>query len=73
MRTGYLDTKADTLEETLAIVENSHADGKPVSVGLPGNAAEIYPQILAGRVQPDVVTVRRRRMTVNGYRRRLDG
>ena len=56
MRTGYLDTKADTLEEALAIVENSHADGKPVSVGLLGNAAEIYPQILAGRVRPDVVT-----------------
>ena len=56
MRTGYLDTKADTLEEALAIVENSHAGGKPVSVGLLGNAAEIYPQILAGSVRPDVVT-----------------
>ena len=56
MRTGYLDTKADTLEEALAIVENSHADGKPVSVGLLGNAAEIYPQILANSVRPDVVT-----------------
>ncbi len=56
MRTGYLDTKADTLEEALAIVESSHADGKPVSVGLLGNAAEIYPQILAGSVRPDVVT-----------------
>tara|TARA_Y100001934_G_scaffold258512_1_gene328734 strand:+ start:472 stop:2121 length:1650 start_codon:yes stop_codon:yes gene_type:complete len=56
MRTGYLDTKADTLEEALAFVENSHADGKPVSVGLLGNAAEIYPQILAGSVRPDVVT-----------------
>ena len=56
MRTGYLDTKADTLEESLAIVENSHADGKPVSVGLLGNAAEIYPQILAGSLRPDVVT-----------------
>ena len=56
MRTGYLDTKADTLEEALAIVENSHAGGKPVSVGLLGNAAEIYPQIFAGSVRPDVVT-----------------
>ena len=56
MRTGYLDTKADTLEEALAFVENSHADGKAVSVGLLGNAAEIYPQILAGSVRPDVVT-----------------
>ena len=56
MRTGYLDTKADTLEEALAIVEKSHADGGPVSVGLLGNAAEVYPQILAGSVRPDVVT-----------------
>ena len=56
MRTGYLDTKADTLDEALAIVEKSHADGKPVSVGLLGNAAEIFPQILAGSVRPDVVT-----------------
>lgn len=56
MRTGYLDTKADTLEEALAIVEKSHADGKPVSVGLLGNAAEIYPQIVESDVRPDIVT-----------------
>ncbi|MGB0631257.1 MAG: urocanate hydratase [Alphaproteobacteria bacterium] len=56
MRTGYLDTKADTLDEALAIIEKSHADGKPVSVGLLGNAAEVFPQILESSVRPDVVT-----------------
>ncbi|MEE2997426.1 MAG: urocanate hydratase [Pseudomonadota bacterium] len=56
MRTGYLDTKADTLEEALAIIEKSHNDGRPVSVGLLGNAAEIYPEILKGDLRPDIVT-----------------
>ena len=56
MRTGYLDTKADTLDEALEIVERSHKDGKPVSVGLLGNAAEIYPEILERGIKPDVVT-----------------
>jgi urocanate hydratase len=56
MRTGYLDTKADTLDEALEIVERSHKEGKPISVGLLGNAAEIYPEILERGIKPDVVT-----------------
>jgi len=56
MRTGYLDTQAGTLDEALEIVERSHKEGKPISVGLLGNAAEIYPEILERGIQPDVVT-----------------
>jgi urocanate hydratase len=56
MRTGYLDTKAETLDEALEIVDRSHKDGKPISVGLLGNAAEIYPEILERGIKPDVVT-----------------
>jgi len=56
MRTGYLDTKADTLDEALEIVGRSHKEGKPVSVGLLGNAAQIYPEILERGIKPDVVT-----------------
>lgn len=56
MRTGYLDTQAGTLDEALEIVERSHKEGKPISVGLLGNAAEIYPEILESGIQPDVVT-----------------
>ena len=55
-RTGYLDTQAETLDEALEIVDRSHKDGKPVSVGLLGNAAEIYPEILERGIRPDVVT-----------------
>ena len=56
LRTGYLDTQAETLDEALEIVERSHKEGKPVSVGLLGNAAEIYPEILERGIKPDVVT-----------------
>ena len=56
IRTGYLDTQAAALDEALEIVERSHKEGKPVSVGLLGNAAEIYPEILERGIKPDVVT-----------------
>ncbi|MHB1302037.1 MAG: urocanate hydratase [Acidiphilium sp.] len=56
LRTRYLDVRADTLEEALEIIERSHAAGKPVSVGLLGNAAEVFPEILARGIRPDMVT-----------------
>ena len=56
LRTRYLDTKADTIEEALEIVRRAHADGKPVSVGLLGNAAEIFPEMVRRGIRPDVVT-----------------
>src|ERR1700742_577319 len=43
LETKYLDTKAATLDEALAIIEKAKKDGKAVSVGLLGNAAEIFP------------------------------
>ncbi|QUM73761.1 urocanate hydratase [Sphingopyxis granuli] len=56
LRTGYLDHRADTIEEALAIIEASCADRKPVSVGLLGNAAEILPDLFARGVRPDLLT-----------------
>jgi len=56
LQTGYLDRRATTLDEALAIVEASHRDGKPISVGLLGNAAEIFPEILRRGIRPDAVT-----------------
>ena len=68
IRTGYLDTQAATLDEALEIVERSHKEGKPVSVGLLGNAAEIYPEILERGIKPDVVTDQTSAYDpVNGY------
>ena len=54
--TGYLDESADTLEEALEIIDRAHADGRAVSVGLLGNAAEILPEMIKKGIRPDAVT-----------------
>ena len=61
LKTGYLDTQAKTLDEALNIIEKSHADGKPISVGLLGNTADLFPEIVEKstndpRYKPDAVT-----------------
>jgi len=56
LRTGYLDQRADSLDEALAIIERSCREKKPVSVGLLGNAAEIFPEIYRRGIRPDAVT-----------------
>jgi urocanate hydratase len=43
LKSGYLDFRANTLEEAQKIISEA---GKPVSVGLLGNAAELIPQFL---------------------------
>ena len=54
--TGYLDAKADSLDEALAMVEASCREGRPRSIGVVGNAAEIFPELVRRGVWPDVVT-----------------
>ncbi len=56
LRTRYVDVRADTLDEALAIIEKAKKDGKPVSVGLLGNAADIFPELVRRGIKPDVVT-----------------
>ena len=56
LRTGYLDRRADSLDEALAIIEQSCRDKAPVSVGLLGNAAELLPQMFRRGVRPDLLT-----------------
>lgn len=56
LRTGYVDKKATTLDEALAIIEQSQQDKTPVSVGLLGNAADIFAELVTRNVVPDVVT-----------------
>tara|TARA_R110002074_G_scaffold103943_5_gene224276 strand:- start:31 stop:1713 length:1683 start_codon:yes stop_codon:yes gene_type:complete len=60
MRTKYLDEKAETLDEALAMIERWTAAGEAKSVGLLGNAADVFPELAkrmkAGGVRPDMVT-----------------
>jgi urocanate hydratase len=52
----YLDVHAKNLDEALTIIERSCREKKPVSVGVVGNAAEVFPELLRRGVKPDVVT-----------------
>jgi urocanate hydratase len=56
LRTRYLDEKADSIDEAIKIVEAAHAKGRAVSVGVLGNAAEIFPDMVRRGIRPDVVT-----------------
>jgi urocanate hydratase len=56
LKTKYLDTQAQSLDEALAMIERSCAEKKPLSVGLLGNAADIFPELARRGVRPDVVT-----------------
>ena len=53
---GYVDTMVDNLEEAMTLVEEAINDEIPKSIGLIGNAAEIYPELVIRGVVPDVVT-----------------
>jgi urocanate hydratase len=62
MRTRYLDAKAKSLDDALQIIDLAHKNGRAISVGLLGNAADVFP-VIAARVKsgdvnarPDVVT-----------------
>ena len=56
LRTRYLDQQAATLDEALAIIADSCRARRPVSVGLLGNAAEVFPELVRRGVRPDIVT-----------------
>src|SRR6187455_2914007 len=56
LRTGYLDRQAKTLDEALAIMAQAAESKQPVSVGLLGNAADIFPELVRRGVRPDIVT-----------------
>lgn len=56
LRTKYVDERADTLDEALAMIERWTKAGEAKSVGLLGNAADIFAEIHARGVRPDIVT-----------------
>ena len=56
LRTRYLDEKAKTLDEALLMLDQAKKEGRAVSVGLLGNAAEITPELVRRGIRPDLVT-----------------
>jgi len=56
LRTGYLDRKATTLDEALALIDGARRSRQALSVGMLGNAADVVPALVERGVVPDVVT-----------------
>ena len=56
IETRYLDRLAETLDEALAMIEEAGRQKQALSVGLVGNAAEVFPEIFKRGVRPDIVT-----------------
>ena len=53
---GYVDVVVDDLEEAMTLVEEAVDKEIPKSIGLIGNAADIFPEMVIRGVMPDVVT-----------------
>src|SRR5690242_6069954 len=56
LETGYCDEMATTLDEALNQVREACQQYQPLSIGLIGNAAEIYPELVRRGIIPDMVT-----------------
>ncbi|WP_226703715.1 urocanate hydratase [Microbulbifer elongatus] len=56
LRTGYVDKKATSLDEALAMINDAMEKGEAISVGLLGNAADVFPEIVERGILPDCVT-----------------
>ncbi|MCY3970919.1 MAG: urocanate hydratase [Acidobacteria bacterium] len=56
LETGYVDMRAESLDEALTVIQASVEARSPLSVGLLGNAAEVLPELLARGVRPDALT-----------------
>ncbi len=56
IKTGYLDTWTDDLDKALKMAEEAKKEGKPLSIGLLGNAAEVHPELVKRGFIPDVLT-----------------
>jgi len=56
LRTKYVDERVDTLDEALEMIERWTKAGEAKSVGLLGNAADVFPELYRRGVRPDLVT-----------------
>jgi urocanate hydratase len=56
LETGYLDVEAGSVEEAVEMASKAKEARKPLSIGLLGNAAELFPRLLEMGVDIDIVT-----------------
>jgi urocanate hydratase len=56
LETRYLDHRAEDLDTALAMIRRACEERRPISVGLLGNAAEVFPELVRRGIRPDIVT-----------------
>ncbi len=56
LRTRYIDVKATSLEQALELLRQARAEGRAVSVGLLGNAADVVQEMVRRGITPDCLT-----------------
>jgi urocanate hydratase len=56
LATAYCDKKTSSLDEALLWIDEARSQKKPLSVGLVGNAADVFPELVKRGVTPDIVT-----------------
>lgn len=56
IKTGYVDVKATNLEHALQLITDACVKGEALSVGLLGNAADVFSTLVKTGITPDVVT-----------------
>ena len=54
--TGYVDMRCDSLDEALKLAMDAKENGKPLSIGLLGNCADIFPEFVKRGIIPEIVT-----------------
>jgi urocanate hydratase len=54
--TRYLDEASESLDDALARARAAQAEGRPLSIGLLGNAADVLPELVRRGVVPDLLT-----------------
>jgi urocanate hydratase len=56
VKIGYCDKKTSSLDEALKWITEATAQKKPLSVGLVGNCADVFPELVKRKIVPDIVT-----------------
>jgi len=56
LETAYLDIKCNDFDEAIRIANKAKKNGEALSIGLLGNAAEIFPKFLEKNIIPEIVT-----------------
>lgn len=56
LATRYVDVRIDDLDAALARLEAARSEGRPVSIAVCANAAEVFPELVRRKIVPDLVT-----------------